>query len=421
MEKLYELHDETDFDLVVVDTPPTRNALDFLDAPRRLTRFLDHRLYRVLMAPTRGVVKAVNVAAQAFLRTVSQGRRRRGGRRRHRLLPGLRGHGGGLPGAGRRGSTSCWPTDGTAFVLVASPRRDTVEEARFFAERAGRGRHRRCGASSSTGCTRGSATGWPRRRARAGRARWPAPTSAALYAQPRRLPGWSPSREDDHLAGLAERGGAGAGGPGAVPAHRRARPRRPRRGRPTHLFAAGAADAPVRAGASGAGRSAGRLLLVERGGRVVEGGGRRLDGLGDRDDAVEAGGVQQAGERGPAAGDGDVAAGLAGPADAADERAEAGRVHERHRRQVDEQAALRRPARRAPRGTARRCRRRARRRAADGVVVASSRPGCRATASSSRDRRAMRSGGALGGPSARRRHARASAAPIAAGTHWSRP
>ncbi|MGZ4716158.1 MAG: ArsA family ATPase, partial [Acidimicrobiales bacterium] len=47
MEKLYELHDERHFDLVVVDTPLTRNALDFLEAPRRLTRFLDHRLYRV--------------------------------------------------------------------------------------------------------------------------------------------------------------------------------------------------------------------------------------------------------------------------------------------------------------------------------------------------------------------------------------
>ncbi|HEX9258602.1 MAG TPA: ArsA-related P-loop ATPase, partial [Acidimicrobiales bacterium] len=39
-EKLYELHEESDFDIVVVDTPPTRNALDFLDAPNRLTRFL---------------------------------------------------------------------------------------------------------------------------------------------------------------------------------------------------------------------------------------------------------------------------------------------------------------------------------------------------------------------------------------------
>ena len=55
MEKLYELHQRTDFDLVVVDTPPTRNALDFIDAPRRLSRFLDHRLFRMLMAPGRGV------------------------------------------------------------------------------------------------------------------------------------------------------------------------------------------------------------------------------------------------------------------------------------------------------------------------------------------------------------------------------
>ena len=46
MEKLYELAEEGGFDLVVVDTPPTRNALDFLDAPRRLTRFLGHRLFQ---------------------------------------------------------------------------------------------------------------------------------------------------------------------------------------------------------------------------------------------------------------------------------------------------------------------------------------------------------------------------------------
>src|SRR3546814_12393628 len=72
MEKLYELHQQTDFDLVVVDTPPTRNALDFIDAPRRLSRFLDHRLFRMITSPGRGVLKAVNVAAQTFLRTVSR-------------------------------------------------------------------------------------------------------------------------------------------------------------------------------------------------------------------------------------------------------------------------------------------------------------------------------------------------------------
>src|SRR6184192_2185028 len=57
-EKLYELHEAEQFDLVVVDTPPTRSALDFLDAPRRLMRFLDHRLYRALMGPTRAYLKA---------------------------------------------------------------------------------------------------------------------------------------------------------------------------------------------------------------------------------------------------------------------------------------------------------------------------------------------------------------------------
>src|SRR3954468_11466735 len=71
-EKLYELHTSGRFDLVVVDTPPSRNALDFLDASRRLTRFLDHRLYKMLMAPTRAYMKAVNVAAQAFVRTVGK-------------------------------------------------------------------------------------------------------------------------------------------------------------------------------------------------------------------------------------------------------------------------------------------------------------------------------------------------------------
>ncbi|MET0148190.1 MAG: ArsA-related P-loop ATPase, partial [Acidimicrobiales bacterium] len=64
MEKLYELHVEADFDLVVVDTPPTRNALDFLDAPGTLTRFLDHPLYKVIMAPTRGFMRAASIAAQ---------------------------------------------------------------------------------------------------------------------------------------------------------------------------------------------------------------------------------------------------------------------------------------------------------------------------------------------------------------------
>ncbi len=52
MEKLFELHTSGRFDLLVLDTPPTRNALDFLDAPKRLTQFIEGRSLRVFMKPT---------------------------------------------------------------------------------------------------------------------------------------------------------------------------------------------------------------------------------------------------------------------------------------------------------------------------------------------------------------------------------
>jgi anion-transporting ArsA/GET3 family ATPase len=52
MEKLFELHSEGRFDLLVLDTPPTRNALDFLDAPRRLTQFIEGRSLQVFIRPS---------------------------------------------------------------------------------------------------------------------------------------------------------------------------------------------------------------------------------------------------------------------------------------------------------------------------------------------------------------------------------
>ena len=72
MEKLHQLHHDERFDLVIVDTPPVTNAVDFLEAPDRITRFLDHRLYRILVSPSGGLARAVNFAAQAFLRTISR-------------------------------------------------------------------------------------------------------------------------------------------------------------------------------------------------------------------------------------------------------------------------------------------------------------------------------------------------------------
>ncbi|MBV9951869.1 MAG: ArsA family ATPase [Acidimicrobiia bacterium] len=136
MEKLYELRSEGHFDLVVVDTPPTRHALDFIDAPRRLTRFLDHRLYRVITAPTRGVMKAVNAAAQTFIRGVS---RVVGSDVFDDAIAFFQAFDGMEEGFKERARhvLDLLNDRHTAFVLVASPRRDTVEEARFFADKLG--------------------------------------------------------------------------------------------------------------------------------------------------------------------------------------------------------------------------------------------------------------------------------------------
>ncbi|HEV7398800.1 MAG TPA: ArsA-related P-loop ATPase [Solirubrobacterales bacterium] len=67
MEKLFELHTEGRFDLLVLDTPPTRNALDFLDAPKRLTQFIEGRSLRVFMKPTGIAAKVAGRGASVAL------------------------------------------------------------------------------------------------------------------------------------------------------------------------------------------------------------------------------------------------------------------------------------------------------------------------------------------------------------------
>ena len=64
MERLYELHSTGEWDLIVVDTPPTRNALDFLDAPARMADFFSSRLLRWLIAPARSGL--LNMASKPF-------------------------------------------------------------------------------------------------------------------------------------------------------------------------------------------------------------------------------------------------------------------------------------------------------------------------------------------------------------------
>ncbi len=134
MEKLYELHDSGGFDLIVVDTPPTRHALDFLDAPRRLTRMLDNRIFRFLMVPTRTTLRVGSVAAQAFLRTIS---RVVGTEAVDDVISFFGAFEGMEQGFRDRAALvmQLLSAPETAFVLVTSPRRDAVEEAEYFAAR----------------------------------------------------------------------------------------------------------------------------------------------------------------------------------------------------------------------------------------------------------------------------------------------
>jgi anion-transporting ArsA/GET3 family ATPase len=133
-ERLHALHLDPRFDLVIVDTPPTRNALDFLDAPSTLTKFIDHPLFKLLMVPTRRGLKVLNVAAQPVLRTIGKVV---GGDVLADAVAFFQAFSGMETGFRNRADEvmQLLSSPVTRFVLVASPRADTVEEARYFAER----------------------------------------------------------------------------------------------------------------------------------------------------------------------------------------------------------------------------------------------------------------------------------------------
>ena len=120
------------FDCVIVDTPPTRNALDVLAAPERLTRFLDNRVFRAMMAPARRGLRVVGVAAQAALAGLGKvvGTEVIGD-----AMAFFRAFDGMEEGFRERAQASLalLRNEATAWVLVTSPRGETVEEAVFFA------------------------------------------------------------------------------------------------------------------------------------------------------------------------------------------------------------------------------------------------------------------------------------------------
>ena len=135
-EKLYELTTDPRFDLVVVDTPPARNALDFLDAPERLSRFLDHRVYRALIAPARGYLKAVGAASHVVLRPIAKVVGAEVVADAMAFFQNFDGMEAGF----RHRSTAVAAQlrdPSTSYVLVAAPRADAVAEAGWFADRLG--------------------------------------------------------------------------------------------------------------------------------------------------------------------------------------------------------------------------------------------------------------------------------------------
>ena len=128
IERLHQLYTSGEWDLVIVDTPPSRHAIDLLKAPDRLIGFLGHPVYRALTAGQRAFAKVTNAAASMFLWAV----RRLAGpqivedtieffRSLANIEPGLRGRAGEVSDLLR--------SEGAAFVVVSSPRAEAVGEA----------------------------------------------------------------------------------------------------------------------------------------------------------------------------------------------------------------------------------------------------------------------------------------------------
>ncbi len=138
MEKLGQLKAEGTWDLIVVDTPPTRSALDFLDAPDRLTTFLDGRMVRILLAPAKAGGKAyLKVVGAGFSLFTSAITKVVGGetlRDVSQFVAALETMFGGFRERAQ-GTYDLLKAPGTAFVVVAAPERDALREAAYFVER----------------------------------------------------------------------------------------------------------------------------------------------------------------------------------------------------------------------------------------------------------------------------------------------
>lgn len=134
VEKLYQLHQEGGFDLIVVDTPPTRRAMDFLGAPRHLTLLLENPAIRMLLTPGRAYLRAISFAAQAPLKAVAKVVGAETLVDAVDFLRAFEGMESGIHDRAKR-VDELFAELSTAFVLVVAPRKEAVNEGRLIADR----------------------------------------------------------------------------------------------------------------------------------------------------------------------------------------------------------------------------------------------------------------------------------------------
>lgn len=138
MERLHELHESGEWDLLVIDTPPTRTALDFLEAPKRMTSFLEGRLLRLLLKPGmvagKGYLKLVGAGATAFMRVAGKVT---GMELLEDLAQFFRNFEGMYEGFKHRADQvlTLLQQPASRFVVVTSPEPPPLREAKFFLER----------------------------------------------------------------------------------------------------------------------------------------------------------------------------------------------------------------------------------------------------------------------------------------------
>ena len=134
MEKLGQLLAQDKWDLVVVDTPPSRNALDFLDAPKRLGSFMDSRLWRLLLAPGRGFGRLVTGAVGLAMKGLSTVLGSQMLSDAANFVQSLDATFGGFREKAER-TYDLLKRRGTQFVVVSAAEPDALREASFFVDR----------------------------------------------------------------------------------------------------------------------------------------------------------------------------------------------------------------------------------------------------------------------------------------------